>query len=427
MSEQAKFPMPESAFLLGVGGMGMAPLAIFLAQAGCRVSGWDDSMQTPVRALLVSNGVQLEQDAPETVEAEAIVFSSAIDFEHPLLENGRRAGLPVLRRGEMLAYLARKFNLVAVAGSHGKTTTTGMLIHFLRQSGQPFHYVLGARFRDDAYPPARFEPGAKWLVAEVDESDGTIEAFDPELTVFVNFDWDHADRYATEGELDAAFARLAQRTHRALFAPAHTVMPLDTLSDAEWIPVPVSQADFNASNAALAHAAAEYIADDDLDASLDSFPGIARRQDVLYQDNDTVLVADYAHHPTEIDALISHARLRWPGMLIAVFQPHRYSRTAIFARDFARVLSPADAVILLPVYAASEQPREDGLSTAILTHAGSHWQESTADCLCPVLDQFLGGEEQATVLFIGAGDIDRIATDYATHWQSLRQRKEVRL
>ncbi len=409
--------IPQSAFLLGVGGMGMAPLAIFLAQAGCAVSGWDDSLRDSMRALLESHGVRIEGAVPASVDTEALVFSSAIQPSHILLESSRVAGRTVMRRGEMLARLAADYKLLAVAGSHGKTTTTGMLIHFLKQSGTRFNYVLGARFRNDALPPAQYDAEADWLVAEVDESDGTIEGFNPEATVFVNFDWDHADRYANAGELDATFARLAQRTRRSVIVPADVNGRLDALCDAELVPVETQPDDFNRANAALAHAAAELIAGEELPGALDDFPGIARRQDVLYQDSDTVFVADYAHHPTEIAALLKHARATWQGRLVAVFQPHRYSRTAAFAKSFAEALSPADSVILLPVYAASESARADGHSAAISEFGDDQWRDIGPIELAPVLNEELAQPGESVVLFIGAGDIDRMAETFVDDWK----------
>ena len=185
----------------------MGPLAIYLARSGWRVSGEDDALSGEVAALLADAGVAV---GPLPAECDLVLRSSAIPDSHPSLVSAIGKGLPTARRGEVLAEVLREKKLVAVCGSHGKTTTTAMLVTAIRNAGFPAGYVAGGLFNDQT-PPAGVGSN-EWVVAEVDESDGTIDGFSPEITVIVNLDWDHPDRYGSPAEIEAAFSALCGRT-----------------------------------------------------------------------------------------------------------------------------------------------------------------------------------------------------------------------
>jgi UDP-N-acetylmuramate-alanine ligase len=202
---------PCAVHALGVSGMGMGPLAIYLAGLGFRVSGGDDSPAPAMMAQLDRAGVSLNASNEIPAGTELVVTSSALAPSHPALVSARARGLPVVRRGELLAELARTRRLIALCGSHGKTTTTAMLIAALQAAGVDAGYVGGGLFADDSIPPAA-AGSSDWLVAEIDESDGTIAAFSPALTVVVNLDWDHPDHYRTQAAFEDAFAALFART-----------------------------------------------------------------------------------------------------------------------------------------------------------------------------------------------------------------------
>ena len=191
--------------------MGMAPLAIYLAQAGYAVTGEDDAMTEEVRVLLNRERVSV-MSIPD--DSELVVYSSAIAKTHPAYVAATARNLPLVRRGEMLAELVREKKLVAVCGSHGKTTTTAMLITALRRANFPAGYILGGLFGDET-SPARVGSN-DWVVAEIDESDGTIERFTPTVTVAVNLDWDHPDHYRQLADLERTFAALFTRTSTAV-------------------------------------------------------------------------------------------------------------------------------------------------------------------------------------------------------------------
>lgn len=412
MTEPVSTSLPDAVYMLGVGGMGMAPLAIYLAQAGVAVSGWDDGMRPEVAQWLRREGVQISPELPEYVSL--VTRSSAISDRHELLETARVRGANVIRRGELLAQVLCGRKVVAVVGSHGKTTTTGLLIHLLLRAGFPCSYLLGALFRNDL-SPAKFSADSPWVIAEVDESDGTMEGFTPEITVAVNFDWDHADRYVKESDLRDAFIRFFERTRQFVIIPEDCSV-LNAITPPTKALRCQSASGFIASNTALALAAAREIGASATTEMLAEFPGIRRRQDIIGRSCGVSLLADYAHHPTEITALLQHARLEWPGRQIVVFQPHRFTRTRQFAREFARALSMADEVLLLPVYAASEAPIQSGQTEAIVAASGETWPVLDPENMAHAIDLAMRGNRPATVLFIGAGDIDEYARRFAADW-----------
>ena len=441
----------NSVHCAGVGGMGVGPLAIYLAGRGFRVSGEDDAMAEAMRVQLVRAGVVLTAPGEIPAECQLVACSSAIAPAHPVMTAASARGLPVVRRGELLAEVTKDRRLVAVCGSHGKTTTTAMLVSALRAADFPAGHVLGGLFNSDLLPPAGV--GANdWVVAEIDESDGTIARFSPTVTVAVNLDWDHPDYYRTAAELEATFRALFERTTQAVLINAGCAVSVRvaaglpraaiTFGPAGDYRAAVAEAGatvtelalggmfplgsatvratggFNALNAAAALAAAHVIGAEKLSSqSLADYPGVRRRQAVLRTTGDFTAVEDYAHHPAEIRALLGSLRSRAGGRLCAVFQPHRFSRTAQFKVEFAAALAAADAVYLIDVYGAGESPIPGGTtadlfaelqrqspSLAVVHHAGST-QATRARLAAEVRPGDL-------VAFVGAGDIDTTAREW---------------
>jgi UDP-N-acetylmuramate--alanine ligase len=426
---------------MGVGGMGVAPLAIYLARSGRSVSGEDDALTGDVAVLLSSAGVRI---GPMPEDCELAVRSSAIPDSHPSFGAAASRGVPTVRRGELLAEVSRGKQLVAVCGSHGKTTTTAMLVTALRKAGFPAGYVAGGLFNDST-PPAGVG-SSEWLVAEVDESDGTIDAFSPEITVLVNLDWDHPDRYGSPAELEDAFVALCSRTRGTVLVSDACPLSLrlapsavtfgrsggfsGTLSGEKdgrmtlvlggrFTPLEVTvgtTGDFNASNATAALAAAQLMGVAPSKGLLADYPGVRRRQSVLLAEGGLSVFEDYAHHPAEIRALLPSLRRRLGpgGRLIAVFQPHRHSRTARFKAEFAASLALADSVHLLDVYAAGETPISGGTTADVYAELKrgapllpvSYLPGAGPGCMPALLREAKSGD---VVAFVGAGDIDRTA------------------
>ncbi len=449
---------PRSAFavagalhLVGVGGAGMAPLALCLREAGCTVTGEDDAMTPAVRRILEQGGVTLTAPGEVPATCDRLVYSSAIKAEHPARARAAARGLPAVRRGEMLAELVAGRKLIAVVGAHGKTTTTAMLITALRRAGFPCGWLLGGLFNDERIPPGRLGAG-DWFVAEIDESDGSIDGFSPEITVMVSLDWDHPDHYARIEDLTAAFRRLAARTRRALlYDPAGTLA--GQVRDGAGVPAYGFGADapyranlvrdqephlvlrlagdfpplvvtvrargaFNAHNAAAALAAAHLAGATLSPDLLADYPGVRRRQTVLRATDGLTILEDYAHHPAEIRALLAGLRQRAGGRLVVVFQPHRFSRTAQFKSEFASVLAQADRLFLLDVYAAGEAPVGGGTTADILDEIRKAGASLPVTHLEGHDGIFLGALQAALqpgdfLAFVGAGDVDRLAHSLA--------------
>lgn len=433
---------------VGVGGMGVGPLALYLAQLGFEVTGEDDGLTPDMSTILRRGGVEI-RSIPD--EAELVAYSSAIAKSHPAYRAALARTLPLVRRGELLAEVVRDRKLVAVCGSHGKTTTTAMLVAALRAAHFPAGYVLGGLFADDT-PPARAGSN-EWVVAEVDESDGTIDGFSPEVTVVVNLDWDHPDFYRQQADLEATFAALAGRTRGALLLSdtcpmsarataartelAHTFgrtgdfrMEIATESSERQTlrlggrfalteAVVRARGDFNAANATAALAAAQLMGATVSAAALADYPGVRRRQTILHAADGVTVLEDYAHHPAEIRALLSGLRRRTgaEGRLVVVFQPHRFSRTAHFKLEFAAALAAADRVHLLDVYPAGEAPIAGGTTADIYAELKKN-APSLPVSYMPANDTGFFRElsreakDGNLIAFVGAGDIDRRAREW---------------
>ena len=451
----------ERIHLLGAGGMGMAPLGLYLARLGFRVSGEDDGWNPAVHALLGRGGVMITESGVLPDDTQLVVHSSAVPPAHDSRRSATARGLPQVRRGEMLAEIAKGKKLVAIVGSHGKTTTTAMLVTALQRTHFPCSWVLGGLFNDEALPPA-WTGGGDWLIAEVDESDGTIDRFSPEVTLVVNLDWDHPDHYAKLADLEAAFAALCGRTKGAIFI-SDTCTQSSRIVARGGFPAPVytfgrtgeyqcqlvndgaagqelalggrfliprakvrTHGEFNASNAGAALAVAQHLGAAIDPCSLGSFAGVRRRQSVLHASTIRVY-EDYAHHPTEIRALLQSLRLE-KSRLVVVFQPHRYTRTAQFKAEFAAALSGADCLFLMDVYAASESPVAGGTTSDIyaeLKKAGAADHVTYLPGNDAGLLKALEGALQSgdTLAFVGAGDIEQTAREFVIRRKASEQRE----
>lgn len=431
--------------MVGVGGMGMAPLAVYLAKDGHDVCGYDDSLPEAVRCILERSGVRISKDMDGLDDTDILVHSSAIQPTHTILKQAREMGVRTMRRGEMLARQMQGKRLVAVVGSHGKTTTAHMLAHLLKSNGVEAAFIGGGLFNDDSLDPA-WNADSNWIVAEIDESDGSIEHFSPEITLLTNFDWDHPDQYSNEDQLRKTFGRLFSRTHKQILLPfCQAEQLMDFLPEQEGpsvhffgeqgdyeaefssettIPAKLqlggcfpestvsvaAKGRFNLHNALAALAVAHCMGLRKCSTGLEGFEGVHRRQSILYDSTELSVLADYAHHPTEIGALLDSARSWYPNRnLVVVFQPHRFSRTAQFREAFGRALGKADELIVLPVYSAGEKSRKDGVSSSLqklIPQAEFLYWMPGRGRLHRMLKEF---EKPSAVLFIGAGSVDRTA------------------
>lgn len=417
----------------------MLPLALYLSDAGHEVTAEDASFTEEAVGKLAERGVSLNE-YPEAGEV-GLVYSSAIPDKHPARVLAGELGNTSLRRGECLALVARNKKLIAIAGSHGKTTTCGMLIDILDGSSLKFDYVLGGQF--DAAAPYRSE-GNEWLVAEIDESDGTIEGFSPEITVIVNVDHDHHARYATEDDYFAAFEGLVARTRNRVILDTRVGQRLSRFSKvpvvrfgvggevgfsaesagAGWSRLSLEGAIvldevlinrsglMNAVDAGFALLAAQAAGAALQAGQVFEFRSIRRRQRCWYLSPLVQLFEDYAHHPEEIDAVLESFGSKDGWSTVVVFQAHRYSRTLKLKSQFAKSLARCEQLVLLDVYAASEEAIDGGTSEALFAECQAvmdavRYLPESEDPVSVLRELVTLGPTR--VLFLGAGNGDKQA------------------
>ncbi|MDR1726702.1 MAG: UDP-N-acetylmuramate--L-alanine ligase [Acidobacteriota bacterium] len=378
----------------GIGGIGMSGIAELLINLGCRVSG-SDLRQGPVIDNLrrLGGDVRIGHAAENVCGAEVVVVSSAVRADNPEVVEARRLQIPVIPRAEMLAELMRLKYGVAVAGSHGKTTTTSMIATVLVAGGLDPTAVIGGRL--NAFGSNAKLGAGDFLVAEADESDGSFLKLSPTVAVVTNIDREHLDHYADLGELRAAFAAFANKvpfygaavlclddpnvqsilpkverrvvtygfagqadvsaSHMEVngfgssFHVRYKGAPLGTVS----LRVPGRHGALNAL-AAVATALELGIPFKDTAAALAGFQNADRRFQVKGERGGALVVDDYGHHPTEVVATLGAARRSCERRIVAVFQPHRYSRTQALEEEFSHAFNDADVLIVLPIYAAGE-------------------------------------------------------------------------
>ncbi len=420
---------------IGIGGAGMSGLALVCAELGAAVSGSDRADSSYMERLRAAGlDPAIGHDAANLPEGAEVVVSSAIGEDNPELALARERGVEPIHRGALLAELCAEKRLIAVAGTHGKTTTAAMLVWALRSLGKDPAFFVGGEVpglgEDGGASNAGWGEG-EWVVAEADESDGSFLDLKPEIAVVTNIEMDHHSRWGSLAELHEAF--------RQFVAPAKAVVlpvtgELDGLLKAKRVgpfgvedpgptELPLSVPGVHNLLNARAALAALRPTRFDLDRAargLADFPGVRRRLELKGSRNGARIYDDYAHHPTEVRAALAALREQGPGRLIAVFQPHLYSRTKAFGEEFGAALSLADEVVVLDVYPAREQPVGElagvsGLQVAqaAAEHMGGGrvlWlSDPSAAALARLLDrnQAVGITDQVLVT-IGAGDVFKL-------------------
>jgi UDP-N-acetylmuramate--alanine ligase len=431
----------------------MSGIAELLVNMGHEVSG-SDLASSPIARRLESLGarVSVGHDARNISHADLVVVSTAIPVENPERTAAVEQGIPVVSRGEMLAELAGLKRTIAVVGSHGKTTTTAMVALVLDTAGLDPTAVIGGRVRAFG-SNARIGDGAL-MVVEADESDRSFLKLSPEIAVLTNIDDEHLDAYEGMADLEASFLEFSQRTAGDGCVVACTDDPRvrrmirqvqgrvvtcaidDASADvrASAVELGPTGSRFNVTSptgervdvelnepgrhnvlnalAAIGVAVALDVPMAGVVVALRSFTGADRRFQVHGEVDGVLVIDDYAHHPTEIAAVIDTARLRAPGRLRVVFQPHRYSRTLRLLGQFAEVLGRADELILTEVYAASEAPIGGASAEAL---ADAVIQTSTVPVLRvrsldEVVDVVMRDARPGDiVLILGAGSIGTVA------------------
>jgi UDP-N-acetylmuramate--alanine ligase len=336
---------------IGIGGAGMSGLALVCAELGATVTGSDRSESSYMERLRVAGLDPLVgHDAANLPEGAEVVVSTAIGEDNPELALARERGIEPIHRGALLAELCAEKRLIAVAGTHGKTTTTAMLVWALRALGADPAFFVGGEVPGLGPEGAAANAGwggGEWVVAEADESDGSFLRLAPEIAIVTNVEMDHHNRWGSVAELRAAFEEFAAKA-------SSVVRPGDSALE---IPL-ATPGHHNLLNARAAVAAAGAAGFDpaEVAAALADFPGVHRRLELKGDAGGARIYDDYGHHPTEVRAALAALRELEPERLIAVFQPHLYSRTKAFATEFGAALALADEVAVLEVYPAREEP-----------------------------------------------------------------------
>ena len=407
--------LPELIHFIGIGGAGMAPLAEILLTRGVKVTGSDLVFNDKCRELAALGAVISPGHRRENLPdgAGLTVFSSAVPGDNPELLAAAGRGIPLMRRGEFLAYFLSLYRrVVAVSGSHGKSTVTAMTAHILKECGIDAGYMIGAGVFGGR--SASCGRGDDIFVTEADESDGTHKLLAPYLGVVPNVDGDHSWSVGGEAALLENFRTFGMRsqhllcfeTERELFRGCADVT---TLPPPEKDPVCAGFRGFMAVDARLAVAASVMLGcpEDQALAAVSSFRGVKRRM-TLRRREPYVVIEDYAHHPAEVERSIEYLRINYPEHhLRIVFQPHRYARLEAFFPDFVRVLKTADSLFVAPVFAAwSERGRVDSRQLAEscggVCLPGS-WEEAAS-----VVRAAPRGERPLLIAVLGAGDVEEI-------------------
>src|SRR5256886_12653723 len=432
--------------LVGVAGSGMSGLAALLIELGHTVSG-SDKVTTMETDRLQRLGLHFhEHHRPEQADAaELVVFSSAIKNDNPVLVSGRASSKPVVRRAEALAAIMRAKRGIVIAGMHGKTTTSAMAAHVLREGGLHPSYYVGAEI-PILGTNAHWDPRGKYFVAEGDESDGTLRYFHPELTLILNIEDEHLDCYADLAAIEEVFARLIEQTSGTVFyniddanaarlcATRKKRISFGFSDTADYRGADVDSHAFhshfcvysrgkklgelvlnvpgqhNVHNAisVVALATELGIAFDKIANSLRRFEHARRRFEIKYASERFLLVDDYAHHPTEIRATLKTARAVGRKRVLTMFQPHRYSRTKALHNEFGSAFDDADRVVVTDVYPANEPPIPGVSGQTIVDeitkhgHRAARYQPRFERVHCDIGNALDVGD---LVLSLGAGNI----------------------
>jgi UDP-N-acetylmuramate--alanine ligase len=417
---------------IGIGGAGMSGLALVCHELGATVSG-SDRAESSYMERLREAGIEpaIGHDAAGLPEGAEVIVSTAISDDNPELAAARQAGVAVIRRGALLAELCREKRLIAIAGTHGKTTTTAMAAWALRAAGaEPALFVGGeVPGLGPGGSTANAAWGAgDWVVAEADESDASFLELEPEVAVITNLEMDHHSRWGSVAELRSAFADFAAGARTVvvpagggldeLAAEGSEVVGFDEETPGPGdlrLAVPGRHNLLNA-RAALAAVGAALGAEHADSASLTEFPGVRRRLELKGERGGARIYDDYGHHPTEVGAALDALRELAPARLLAVFQPHLYSRTKAFAEQFGEALSIADEVVVLDVYPAREEPVGElaGVSGLDVARAAADrmagrpvlWTPTLGSARAALESRILPGDLLVT---IGAGDVFTLA------------------
>jgi UDP-N-acetylmuramate--alanine ligase len=460
---------------IGIGGIGMSALAHVVAERGLPVSGSDLASSNITQRLEAlgakifltqeaANITRVAQGGLDPNSLPQVVCSTAINSANPEYRAAVELGCPIYHRSDLLAALIKQYQGIAIAGTHGKTTTSSMVGFLLLKAGLEPTIVIGGEV--NAWEGNAYVGKGVHFVAEADESDGSLVKHEAQIGVITNIELDHPDHYTSLEQVVEIFQTFAGHCKQVIGcidspAVAEFIKPGITYSlyqsadytvdqvsyGAEgtralviergqvlgWLELPIL-GEHNLSNALAAIAIGRLVGLEFAQIAdiLASFEGARRRFEHRGEHNHILFIDDYGHHPSEIQVTLAAARLRAesttdPRRVVAVFQPHRYSRTLTFLSEFAESFGDADVVITTDIYSAGEpdsgQVTGQQLAEAIATHhPQSVYQPNLQTVSAYLMETLLPGD---LVLFLGAGNLNRVIPDLMTFYQQIEQKKQL--
>ena len=422
-------------YFIGIGGVGMSALARLCLKEGCKVYGYDKT-SSEITEHLSKHGIKIIFD--DSVKALQnlllstniqIVYSAAIPDSHPQLVFFKKQGNNVIKRAEFLAKVCNNKKTLAVAGTHGKTTTSSILTHIFSKTNQSFISVMGGFFNNDS--SNLIQTGSESIIVEADEYDRSFLHLNPTIACITSVEADHLDIYESEDIFLEAFVQFSKKVSNELIVAyglpiSGLTYGIEVAADYKAFNLKITEKGYrfdlttpnrefkdiffnqmgihNVSNALCALAMADQ-AGIDINKSLlalESFPGVYRRMN-LYRWRDNVIIDDYAHHPSEIDSVFKTIKTFYPKQKnCVVFQPHLFSRTRDFMNDFKTTLSKFDEVILMDIYPAREKPIK-GVNAKILFDKISHTKKKYIEK--NQIKKILKSSNADVFALLGAGDI----------------------
>ena len=434
----------KNIYFIGIGGIGMSAIARYFNERGVKILGYDKT-QTVLTDQLSAEGMDICYEnnyaEPFPTLIDLVIYTPAVPLTHPVCQHFKASGLPFMKRAEILGLISKNMKTIAIGGTHGKTTTSSITTHLLKEGGVSCTAFLGGIVENFG---GNYVSGqSDWVVIEADEFDRSFLHLHPEIAAILSTDADHLDIYGSlESLIDTGFKPFAAQTAAdGLLLIQHASVNLFP-STGNKQSFGIEEGDFKAVNIRLESNALIFdyqhsnilikdlkfslpgrhnvlnavvaitialrlgVSEEAIRENLLTFKGIQRRFDIKLVNDKMVIISDYAHHPTELNAVISATRELYPGKKItAVFQPHLFSRTKDFLDGFAKALSALDSVILLPIYPAREEPIP-GIDSALLLQKISILDKKLVDSdgLISALNQV----QPEVLLMLGAGDFDRM-------------------
>lgn len=451
---------------IGIGGIGMSGIAEILLDQGYNVSGSDKNDSANVSKLKSKGAnVFIGHAAKNIKDVQIVVYSSAIDNKNPEIVKAKDLNIPIIKRAEMLAELMRLKNGIAIAGSHGKTTTTSFVSTIFKTLNQKPTCIVGGIVKN--LGGQALQGDGEYLIAEADESDGSFLFLNPITSVITNIDNDHLDYYKTEENIKKAFVEFSNKIpfYGCVVINANDKNSIDLLCDIrrqyvtyaiennttysdeidffakeivhteelskfvvtyqnKTYPVTISLSGNHNIQNALAAIAVSVKAGLDIKEvckAIQTFEGVSRRFENLYKNDRLVVIDDYGHHPTELIATINTAKVKYPNKkLIAVFEPHRFSRTKEFWHEFIECFKDVDEVLIAPIYAASEKPIDYIDSEILVKNINDKFKNASYiqswDSLTTLFET--NKNENVVILSMGAGSISKATRRKIDEWKS---------